>query len=118
VTHPVTHTVTYPVTHTVTRTEYQTQVTKTPVPCEWSIPTVTEGQFDKDKVNILWSVDAAHTTLLRVGSKEECRANAWYFDDPSAPTRLIACEQTCSAITAEDNSSIDILLGCATVVLG
>lgn len=118
VTYPVTRTITYPVTRTVTRTEYRTEVQKTPVPCEWTIPESTDGPFDRDKLNVRWSFADEHKTLLRVGSSADCRDNAWYYDNPEQPQRVIACGQTCEQIKAEDDSSIDILLGCATIVPG
>jgi hypothetical protein len=118
VTYPVTKTITYPVTRTETRTEYVTEVQKTPLPCEWAIPKATEGQFDRDKLNVRWSVNEDRTTLLRVGSNADCRENAWYYDNPEQPERVIACSQTCEQIKAEEDSSVDLLLGCATIVPG
>jgi hypothetical protein len=119
VTHPVTHTVTHPVTHTVTHTEYVAEVHKMPVPCEWAIPQSTNGEtFDRNKVNIRWTANDKQRTLLRVDSAQACRDDAWYFDDPSQPTRFIACEQTCKALTADPTTQVDILLGCTTIVPG
>ncbi|HET8933856.1 MAG TPA: vWA domain-containing protein [Polyangiales bacterium] len=116
VTYPVTHTVTRPVTHTETRTETHYEVEKTPVPCEWTIPESTDGPFNKDKLNVRWSVDKQDTTLLRVGAQSDCREKGWYYDNPTSPERVIACGQTCDAIKAEEDSKVDILLGCATIV--
>ena len=116
VTYPVTHTVTRPVTHTETRTETHYEVQKTPVPCEWTIPESTDGPFNKDKVNVRWSANKQETTLLRVGAQADCLEKGWYYDNPTSPERVIACSQTCDAIKAQEDSSVDILLGCATIV--
>ncbi|HTU58565.1 MAG TPA: VWA domain-containing protein, partial [Polyangiales bacterium] len=118
VTRPVTNTVTNQVTRTITHIEYRTEVQTTPVPCEWTLPQSTEGAFDRDKLNVRWSVESEQTTLLRVGSKADCQADAWFYDDPLFPTRVIACDQTCEEIKASEKSSIDLLLGCATIVPG
>jgi hypothetical protein len=40
----------------------------------------------------------------------------WYFDDPAAPKRLVACEQSCRDLNA-GGGSVEVLLGCPTVVL-
>jgi hypothetical protein len=117
VTYPVTHTVTHPVTHTVTRTEYRTEVQNTPVPCEWTIPEATDGEFNRDKLNVRWSVKDDHKTLLRVGSNADCIASGWYYDNAEHPERVIACSQTCEQITANESSTVSLLLGCATIVL-
>lgn len=116
VTYPVTHTVTRPVTHQETRTETHVEIQKTPLPCEWTIPAATDGQFNKDKVNVRWSVKDDHTTLLRVDAEAKCLEKGWYYDNPADPKRVIACSQTCDAIKAKEDSSVDILLGCATIV--
>jgi hypothetical protein len=118
VTYPVTKTITYPVTRTETRTEYRTEVQSTPVPCEWNIPEATDGDFNKDRLNVRWSVADDHKTLLRVGSQAECIPQGWYYDNPEAPKRVIACSQTCEQITESDESRVNLLLGCATIVPG
>ena len=71
-----------------------------------------------DKLNVRWSVENDQRTLLRVGSKADCQDNAWFYDDALFPTRVIACDQTCEEIKASEDSSIDLLLGCATIVPG
>jgi hypothetical protein len=88
------------------------------VPCEWGIPKSTEGTFERDKLNVRWSVEEDKTTLVRVSAKADCRADAWFYDDALHPTRVIACDQTCEQIKASADSSIDLLLGCATIVPG
>jgi hypothetical protein len=52
--------------------------------------------------------------LVRVGSSDACTDNAWYYDNPSAPTRFIACPSVCNAIEKADDAKVDILLGCQT----
>jgi hypothetical protein len=63
----------------------------------------TKGAFDRDKLNVRWSVENDRTT---------------FYDDALFPTRVIACDQTCEEIKASEDSSIDFLLGCATIVPG
>jgi hypothetical protein len=91
-------------------------VQTTSVPCEWTIPESTDGPFNRDRLNVRWKVKDEYKTLLRVGTEADCRAGAWYYDDPTNPTRVIACGQACEEIKAEVDSTIDILLGCATIV--
>jgi hypothetical protein len=118
-THQETHQETHPVTRTETRTEVMSQVVKSAVPCEWSIPATTGGQtFDRDRVNVRLRTGDKQTTFVRVDSKDKCQPSAWYFDDANKPKRIIACEQSCQAITAAPDARIDILLGCATITPG
>jgi hypothetical protein len=102
---------------TVVHTEIVKHTEATALPCDWEIPTPPAGQsFDRDKVNIRFTTQAAATTFFRVASSEDCRADGWRFDNVQAPTRLMACPQTCDRIKATPEAKIDVLLGCATVV--
>jgi hypothetical protein len=105
------------VVKTEVKTVVETHVEESQLPCEWAIPAQPEGQvFDRDKVNVRLTSGAQQTTLLRVGSEAACRADAWRFDDPAAPTRILACPETCQRIEAEPQAKLEVLLGCATAV--
>jgi hypothetical protein len=102
---------------TVVHTEIVKHIEASTLPCEWEIPAPPAGQtFDRDKVNIRFSTPASAVTFFRVPSSEDCRADGWRFDNALAPTRLMACPQTCDRIKATPEAKIDVLLGCATVV--
>jgi hypothetical protein len=106
---------------TVVTTEVHTEIVKhteqTRLPCEWAIPAQPDGQvFDRDKVNIRFSTASDETDFVRVASSDSCVANGWRFDNPAAPTRLLACPQTCDMIKTTPDAKIDVLLGCATLV--
>jgi hypothetical protein len=99
------------------KTVIETRVEESKLPCEWAIPAQPEGQvFDRDKVNVRLTIGDQKTTFVRVGSEAACRADAWRFDDPSAPTRILACPGACERIEAEPQAKLEVLLGCATVV--
>jgi hypothetical protein len=108
-------TVTEVKTHTVTTT----MTVETPLPCEWTIPATPVGQtFDREKVNVrLRAASAGETTFGKVEQMTQCARNGWYYDDPAAPTRIIACPETCELITTTAGATVDILLGCRTVPL-
>jgi len=55
--------------------------------------------------------------LGRVADAAACRANGWYYDDPAAPTQIVACPDTCAAIAAAGSTGVQVLLGSETVVL-
>jgi von Willebrand factor type A domain len=106
---------------TVVKTEIETiietHVEESKLPCEWAIPAQPEGQtLDRDKVNVRLTSGDQKTTFVRVGSAAACRPDAWRFDDPSAPTRILACPEMCQRIEAEPQAKLEVLLGCATAV--
>jgi hypothetical protein len=55
----------------------------------------------------------AATKLTQVTDASKCGAvaDAWYYDDPSAPTKIVLCPSTCDAAAAGGNR-IDALVGC------
>jgi hypothetical protein len=105
------------VSKTITKT-----VTKTvPVPldCEWVMPAPMGSQEqDPNKVNVNFLNGGALTKLGKVGSQADCAnfENGWYYDDPAAPTKIIACPTTCDSIKAATEGKIDILVGCDTFI--
>lgn len=106
------------VTTTTTRTEVVTMVEETPLPCEWEIPDSPATPFDKELVNVELSSPAGGAVSLgKVSGFASCAARGWYYDDADAPSRIIACEETCELIQGTAMAQVDILLGCKTVPL-
>lgn len=103
---------------TETRTEVVQEVTSEVLDCEWAIPEMNDGTFDPVRVNVrLTPKDGDSYVLGHVDSKSACANSddAWYYDDPFAPARVLACPSTCDRIEAETEARIDLEFGCATV---
>jgi hypothetical protein len=104
------------ISKTVTKTV--TKVVPVPLDCEWVMP-APMGSRDQDpeKVNVNFLTGGALTKLGKVGSKADCAdlQNAWHYDDPVKPTKLIACPATCDSIKASTDGKIDILVGCDSI---
>ena len=102
------------------RIDYRTEITTKISACDWGIPDPPEGQtFDKDMVNVVFSQpDEDDITIPRVDTESECENvfDGWYYDDPDDPTKLVACEQTCTFITSVEEAVIDIQFGCETEI--
>jgi len=99
-----------------------TEVQTIALECEWEIPDPPEGEeFNKDEVNVEFTptgLDEDKQVFGRVDSENQCGGNlGWYYDDLDNPTRIIACEQTCTTIQASETGKINILLGCGTILL-
>jgi hypothetical protein len=87
-----------------------------PIPCEWGIPpSQTAAAIDLDKVNVDVTDRTTQTKieLGKVASEADCAAfaNGWYYDDPVAPKRIIACPNVCENVKAFD-ALVDIIVGC------
>jgi hypothetical protein len=103
-----------------TRVTTTTVVEEMPVECEWTIPAPPPGQlFDRARVNVQLSAPTLSSAIPfgQVPSASACAARGWHYDDPNAPTRLIACPETCAVLRATPQARVDVLLGCATAPL-
>jgi hypothetical protein len=90
--------------------------------CEWPIPEPPAGEtLDPDEVNVEFDDGQGMVvTIGRVDDAGQCAAVAdgWYYDNPAAPTTIIACPQTCERMQDAMMARIDIQLGCATIPAG
>lgn len=84
------------------------------IACELTIP---EGDdVDPTKVNVTFTPDGgAEQTIPQVDGAGSCgAAGGWYYDDPSAPTKIILCDATCEDIQGQ-SGELGLVLGCETV---
>jgi len=90
--------------------------------CSYAVPTDPNGgTVDYNTVNIVYQPGngGAPITLPNVGTKAMCPANGqgWYYDNPQAPTKILLCDSSCSGIEVDTMGTVNITLGCSTVIL-
>lgn len=108
---------------TTTTTVSTPMVISTPLPCQWKIPPVMgQGErFDPNKVNVQITPPGATApqSFGYVNSEADCAravGDAWYYDDPTAPTQVLACPKTCNGILKNAaGSTVEVLFGCERV---
>jgi hypothetical protein len=90
-------------------------ISSNPLACEYAIPTSTDPtqQVDPNKVQVVYTpaVGAAEE-VPRADSIVDCDASTtggWYYDNTTAPTKIIACPCTCSRLAA---GKVEVRLGC------
>lgn len=82
------------------------------LPCEFSLPT---GQsVDPAKVNVKYSDAGGDQYLGQVNDASACVLNGWYYDNATSPTKIILCQETCSAVRQQAGGQVSIVLGCQT----
>ncbi len=104
---------------TVTKEVKKTETVTTPLECEWGIPAPPPGEtFDPTQVNVDLLANGQKERLGKVPSESECASfsGGWYYDDPVAPTRIIACPDTCTTVKGSGVAGVSVALGCATEV--
>jgi len=100
--------------------QFQEAVIKSaPLPCDYSIPPPPMGEkLDAAKVNVAYTpVAGAEQQVLQVPNAAACSPDkpTWFYDNPAAPTKVNLCPGTCSTVQA--GGSMNIVYGCATVIL-
>lgn len=91
------------------------------VACELAIPVAEAGAVDPDKVNV--RIDDGTNpaaTIARVADAAACGGAAgWYYDSPTAPTKVLLCPAACDAVQSSGAAKpprVDVLFGCSTLV--
>jgi hypothetical protein len=99
------------------------QIRGTELSCDFEIPQPKDGgTLDYSKVNVQFTDASGNTqSLYYVGSQAQCdpTKGGWYYDvDPSkgTPTKIIVCDATCNTFKTTINATVNIALGCKTVV--
>jgi hypothetical protein len=85
--------------------------------CTWPLPSPPSGQdLELSSVNVRYTSPSGFATNLgKVENAADCAmfTDGWYFDDPAAPTQIVACPQTCSEVEAGGSeANVEVLFGC------
>jgi hypothetical protein len=85
--------------------------------CEFDIPKAKDGStVDPSNVVVRYTPGSGGGTqsLTQVTDPSKCStvANAWYYDNNAAPTKIIFCPSTCNGPGAEAGAKLEIALGC------
>ncbi len=86
--------------------------------CEWTIPSPPEGEaIDPELVNVEFKSGDSSTYFGYVASRAECDDldNAWYYDAPGDPQRVLVCPDTCARIRAAPVPRLSVTFGCKTL---
>lgn len=93
------------------------EIRKTAIGCEYKVPQPAGGKaLDPQKVNVVHtpSGGGAPNTLVYVPDAASCKANAWYYDNPTKPAKILLCPQACEVIKPDQAGKVEISVGCAT----
>lgn len=83
------------------------------VPCSYEIPdSLKNGEVAVTAVNIEITQSGMEPAILPQDSA--CVDEGWRFD--SATTALVLCDATCTRLKADPTASVEVLLGCTTIV--
>ncbi|HEX6765747.1 MAG TPA: hypothetical protein VF103_09730 [Polyangiaceae bacterium] len=94
------------------------EIRGTSLTCEFQIPAPSSGQtLDYGLVNVDYAQGTQKTRLYKVADAAACGSDGgWFYDDASAPTRIVLCPTNCQTAQAATDASVEIQLGCKTDV--
>jgi hypothetical protein len=89
------------------------------VACELNVPAPATGTLDPNQVNVKYQMGGQPpgVTLPQVADAAACTGSGgWYYDVPSAPTKITLCPSTCADVQADSQANVSVELGCATQI--
>jgi hypothetical protein len=85
------------------------------LPCTYEIPPqVLSGEVALSKVNVERTTSGGD--VITIPQDQDCEGEGWRYDNPSMPTLIELCPQTCEALKDDAGSGIRVVLGCATAI--
>jgi hypothetical protein len=86
------------------------------IACDFPLPTSTTSGMAIDPMLINVNYTPSGGTEVELGlvpSAADCGTEqAWYYDNPANPTRILLCPSACNTVTADSGAAISILAGC------
>lgn len=97
----------------------QAVVSGSQVACELDVPSPAQGTLDPAQVNVKYQMGGQPpgVTLPQVATEADCTGSGgWYYDNPTAPTKITLCPATCTDVQNDPSANVSIELGCATQI--
>lgn len=87
--------------------------------CAWDIPPVLSGpEFQVGQVNVEIDGSGGRVPVGQVPLRADCAraqgGQGWYYDNPAAPTTMLACPETCQDLRST-TGLVHVGFGCQTI---
>jgi hypothetical protein len=85
--------------------------------CDFKVPTGPNGE-DADPATVVVTYTPGNGTaskpLVQVTDASKCETtpDAWYYDDPTEPTKILFCPNTCAGPGADTAGKLEVAVGC------
>src|SRR5690606_2239447 len=88
-------------------------IERSQVPCEFEIPEV-EGIIDPSKIQVSYVPGGSGSAqdFGRVEDAAACSGEQVYFDDNTAPSKVLLCPDACTLVQADEDAEISLDFGC------
>lgn len=89
------------------------------IPCELNLPEPPPGEsLDPHQVNIVYTTNTCETKIIynrTTSTACDTTEGGWYYDDPTAPSKITLCGKTCDDVAAP-GGQLMFSIGCETLV--
>jgi len=86
--------------------------------CDFPMPRPADPAmtFDPARINVTFTPgNGSAATFAQVPDAAGCGGSSgWFYDQPSAPTRITLCPTACERVRSDPEARLQILIGCAT----
>src|SRR5690606_25425118 len=83
------------------------------ISCNLEIPTPPSDQvIEPSQVNVTYTSGSNQTPLALDQACEH--ANTWRYDDPAAPSSIVLCPSTCTAVQSDASARLLVEFGCTS----
>jgi hypothetical protein len=78
-----------------------------------------QSRLDIDKTAVQFTVNGIQEPPLpKAQDSTICEDHeAWYYDNPAAPTRVLACPAMCTRVQAASEAEVNVLFDCVPPVI-
>jgi hypothetical protein len=92
------------------------------IACDFDVPKSDSAgkPVDPHLINVTYEngTTGAATQFGLVNSMADCGTGlGWYYDNPSAPTKVVLCPQSCTLVTQDNMAHLRVLAGCQPDIL-
>jgi hypothetical protein len=86
--------------------------------CAYAIPDAMGRMPDLTKVNVRHTPGGGMSVLIpKVANAADCAMrDGWYYDNENMPTSILMCPATCDKFSMGTGGTVEIEVGCATII--
>ena len=101
-------------------------IRKSTLSCDYNVPRPEAGTLDPTKVVVKVRAGAMgmYVEIPNVVNANGCAGGpnnpqglGWYYDNPTMPTKITLCPNSCGPLQLVDGSAVEIALGCAPKII-
>lgn len=86
------------------------------LPCRYQLPDPPDGEsLNRNRVNVVYTPGSGGgpMTIPYIGEGGSCSAGGWYYDGDE----IVMCESTCGTLEVDEGGTVEVALGCETILI-